>query len=309
MKPPDRSLRRFGQEIGAFQGYLDTQKGFSQATVDAYGQDLRQFGQWLRENGNSLDDLAAVREEDIDAFAAFLFRRKMAKSSIARKLSAIRAFFRFLLRRRKIALNPARDIRDPKQEHRQPRVLNVDEAFAMLDESAALNARNPLSSRDLALAELMYGAGLRVSEALSLNAGDIGRHDRQFRIMGKGGKERMCFITDSARDALDAWLAQRGSVAPAGEPALFVGARGGRLNRREATRIIEKLCHRAGLRAPVSPHGLRRSFATHLLAAGADLRCVQELLGHSRLSTTERYTHLSLEKIISVYDAAHPRGR
>ena len=166
-----------------------------------------------------------------------------------------------------------------------------------------------MRARDICLAELLYGSGLRVSEALALDAGRLSAESESLRIMGKGGKERLTPLTDTAKTALAVWLSLRPALAPPGERALFVGVRGKRLNRREAQRVIESLCRRAGLPQPVSPHGLRHSFATHLLEAGADLRSVQELMGHARLATTQRYTHLNLAHLMAVYDKAHPKAK
>lgn len=308
MKLPDKSLGLFGLWLGAFLGYIDTQKGFSSATADAYNVDLAQFGQWLEDNGINLDDPAAIRACDIDAYSAAMFRMGFDKSSIARKLAAIRSFFRFLHRQGKIQVNPAIDVHNPKQPRRQPKALNVDEAFAMLDQAPAANCSGPIYRRDIALAELLYGSGLRISEAVGLDVSDMEPSSGMVRVFGKGSRERVCPLSDACMEVMPLWLDCRQELAEPGEKALFVGSRGKRLDRREGQRIIQKLCINAGLKTAISPHGLRHSFATHLLSAGADLRSVQELLGHKRLATTQRYTHLSLEKIISVYDAAHPRS-
>jgi integrase/recombinase XerC len=191
--------------------------------------------------------------------------------------------------------------------------LNVDQVFGLLDArpkpSDALKGRGGvLLTRDLALAELLYGSGLRISEALGLNADRMNVRLGHVRVLGKGGKERLAPLSDTSREALDAWLAVRARLAAPSERALFVGSRGGRLDRRTAARAVEALCLRAGLPQVVSPHALRHSFATHLLASGADLRSVQELLGHARLTTTQRYTHLDLTRLMRVYDSAHPKG-
>ena len=162
--------------------------------------------------------------------------------------------------------------------------------------------------RDLALAELLYGSGLRISEALGLDIDDVQLSSRVLRVMGKGSRQRLAPLSDTSCDSLKSWLDERPLMAQPDEPALFVGARGSRLNRREAARIVERLCRRAGLDFTVSPHSLRHSFATHLLTAGADLRSVQELLGHSRLTTTQRYTQVSLEHLMEAYDKAHPKA-
>jgi integrase/recombinase XerC len=164
-------------------------------------------------------------------------------------------------------------------------------------------------ARDLCLAEFLYGSGLRISEALALDAGRISADSETLRIIGKGNKERLVPMTDTAKKALSAWLLLRPALSEKGERALFVGIRGKRLNRREAQRIIDALCRQAGLPQTVSPHGLRHSFATHLLEAGADLRSVQELMGHARLTTTQRYTHLNLAHLMAVYDKAHPKAK
>ncbi len=301
-----------GLLIDAFLAWQAVQKGASEATQKAYGTDLAQLAAFLRGQGVDLARPREVSRRHIQAFLAWLFRQGEAKSSMARKLAAVRSFFRFLLRSGRVSENVAAQVRNPRQEKRHPRALNVDEAFALLDApkaappSEAHAAR--LLCRDLALAELLYGSGLRISEALGLNLDDVQAHSRVLRVMGKGSRERLAPLSDTSCAALSAWLGERPYMALPGEEAIFVGARGARLNRREAARIIAGLCRRAGLNVTVSPHSLRHSFATHLLAAGADLRSVQELLGHQRLTTTQRYTQVSLEHLISGYDQAHPRS-
>ncbi len=344
--PADRA-----ELLEMFLAHLGMEKGYADATVTAYGTDMDQFAAFLAGAGDgptipgrpavspvapspaafSLDSPEHITKRHVQRFLAELHRQRIAKSSVARKLSALRAFFRFLLRLRRVTADPTAGVHNPKQEQRHPHALNVDQAFALLDErkqrkamatahatACAAHAGHGADSgpsdavllaRDLALAELLYGSGLRVSEALDLDVLDADPASGVVRVMGKGGRERMSPLSDTARDALAAWLAVRHEVDEGrGEPALFLGARGGRLNRRQAARIIEALCLRAGLPQAISPHGLRHSFATHLLEAGADLRSVQELLGHARLSTTQRYTHLTLSRLVDVYDRAHPRS-
>jgi integrase/recombinase XerC len=238
----------------------------------------------------------------------------MAKSSMSRKLSAVRAFFNYLLRVRRLDNNPCLGVRNPKQEKRHPHVLNVDQTFALLDAAPdASRTKAPrgraLAARDAALAELLYGSGLRISEALDLNLPDLELRSGVLRVMGKGANERLAPLSDQSQASLQHWIAARALLAPPEEPALFVGARGKRLDRRQAVRILKELCARAALPAAISPHALRHGFATHLLEAGADLRTVQELLGHARLSTTQRYTQLTLSGLMKVYDQAHPRAR
>ena len=319
------------EPVEMFLAHLEFEKGYSPATVAAYGKDVLQFEEVLNRQGLSLADPGKVAKRQIQNFLADLHRQGINKASMGRKLSSLRSFFRFCARMRMITALPTEGVGNPKTEKRHPDLLNVDQAFALLDsrahgkkktvrrttrrlreggvdEATTENGR-ALAARDLCLAEILYGSGLRISEALSLNAGRLSAESEALRVLGKGGKERLVPLTDSAREALAVWLELRPALAPAGERALFVGVRGSRLNRREAQRIIEALCRRAGLPQTLSPHGLRHSFATHLLEAGADLRSVQELMGHARLTTTQRYTHLNLSHLMAVYDKAHPKAK
>ena len=299
------------ESVEMFLAHLEFEKGYSPATVTAYGKDVLQFEEVLTRQGLSLAEPAGVTKRQIQSFLADLHRQGMNKVSMGRKLSALRAFFRFCARMRLITALPTEGVGNPKTEKRHPDLLNVDQAFALLGQTNNGKAENTpaLAARDLCLAEILYGSGLRISEALSLDAGRLSAGSETLRVLGKGGKERLAPLTDSAREALAAWLELRPVLAPARERALFVGVRGSRLNRREAQRIIETLCRRAGLPQTLSPHGLRHSFATHLLEAGADLRSVQELMGHARLTTTQRYTHLNLSHLMAVYDKAHPKAK
>ncbi|SDF05780.1 tyrosine recombinase XerC [Desulfovibrio legallii] len=298
--------------IDAFLAWMVVQRGAAEATRRAYGADLAQLRDFLRGQGVDLGRPETVTKRHVQAFLAWLFHQGEAKSSMARKLAAARSFFRLQLRNGRVGENVAAQVRNPRQEKRQPRALNVDETFALLD---APGARQPATAeaerllcRDLALAELLYGSGLRISEALGLDQDDVQLASQVLRVMGKGSRERLAPLSDASCERLQAWLCERPLLALPEETALFVGARGARLQRREAARIIARLCRRAGLAVTVSPHSLRHSFATHLLAAGADLRSVQELLGHKRLTTTQRYTQVSLERLVETYDAAHPRA-
>lgn len=301
-----------------FMAHLAVEKGYSDATVQAYARDLHQFESYLQQRSLGLDTPHEITRQVVQGFLAELHRQRMNKSSMGRKLSSLRGFFRFLAKRKLITAIPTDGVRNPKTDTRHPKGLNVDQTFAVLDErrqktaEAVRNREHPGEqlTRDLALAELLYGSGLRISEALGLNVDDVQPASGLVRVMGKGSKERVVPLSDTARQALDAWIRLRPALDATGrEKALFLGARGGRLNRRQATRIIEDLCKRAGLPQAVSPHGLRHSFATHLLEAGADMRSVQELLGHARLTTTQRYTHLNLARLVEVYDKAHPKAR
>ena len=308
---PDRA-RLF---IDAFLVWMEVQKGASPATLKAYGSDLAQLAEFLRGQDADLGRPESVTKRHVQAYLAWLFRLGDAKSSMARKLAAARSYFRFQQRSGAVAENVAAQVRNPRQEKRHPRALNVDETFALLDteqkpgQPGAQSAEaERLLCRDLALAELLYGSGLRISEALGLDVDDVQLGSRVLRVMGKGSRQRLAPLSDTSCESLKSWLDERPLLAQPQEPALFVGSRGSRLNRREAARIIERLCRRAGLDFTVSPHSLRHSFATHLLTAGADLRSVQELLGHSRLTTTQRYTQVSLEHLMEAYDKAHPKA-
>lgn len=304
--------RPLSPTIREFLVWIEVQKGHAPSTVRAYAVDLVQFETFLGDAGCDLTRPGEITRRHVQQFLAALFHAGTAKSSMARKLAAVRALFRYLLRTRRIMTNPADGVRNPRQEHRHPRILNVDQAFALLDtppEPSGDALDDALHCRDLALAELLYGSGLRVSEAMALNVDDVDIRSGVLRVMGKGVKERLTPLSDTSVAALSAWLRRRPALAPSREAAVFIGRRGARLQRRQAARIIAGLCARAGLPTVISPHGLRHSFATHLLEAGADLRSVQELLGHSRLTTTQRYTQLTLDHLMRVYDAAHPRAR
>ena len=317
--------------VEMFLAHLAMEKNYSAATVQAYETDVMQFESLLQEKGQSLARPETITREHVRSFLVHLHREKTAKTSVGRKLSALRAFFRFCARMRLVSVLPTEGVSNPKAEKRHPAFLNVDQAFSLLDENRAVgqkakedrqdearqvavretkakNSGDWLHLRDLCLAELLYGSGLRISEALSLDVGHIVPDAPTVRVMGKGRKERLCPLTETCKELLDRWLLLRENIAPAGEKALFLAVRGKRLNRREAQRILESLCRAAGLAETVSPHALRHSFATHLLEAGADLRTVQELMGHARLSTTQRYTHVSLSHLMEVYDKAHPKS-
>jgi integrase/recombinase XerC len=273
--------------------------------VRAYAADLDQLSVFLSRRGKSLADFEAVTRDDATGFLAELHRQRLKKSSMARKLSTLRSFFRYLVRQRVLTQSPLTGLRNPKQERRHPRALNVDQATTLMD---APVRQGPEGLRDAALVELLYGSGLRISEALSLSVDDV-RADRGFvRVRGKGGKDRLAPLSEASRLRMTEYLDVRAELDRNELPALFLGARGGALSRREAQRIVSRLALDAGMSQSIHPHTLRHSFASHLLQAGADLRSVQELLGHSRLSTTERYTHLDLRRIMEVYDQAHPRG-
>jgi integrase/recombinase XerC len=260
---------------------------------------------------------------DVRAHLATLFERNEA-SSISRKLSSLRAFFRFLEKRGVVAGNPARAVRAPKRKRALPRALDVDDTFQLVEApERAAPARRRLSPaerdraaalrlRDRALLEVLYGSGLRVSECVGLDLDDLDDGSYGTIVLhvrhGKGGKERIVPLGAKAADALAAWRAVRASLT-ADPRALFVGATGGRLTTRSVQRQVRRWVAAAGITQPATPHALRHSFATHLLDGGADLRTIQELLGHASLASTQIYTRVSLDHLMSVYDDAHPRAR
>ncbi|HEV2053709.1 MAG TPA: tyrosine recombinase XerC [Methylomirabilota bacterium] len=282
-----------------FLRYLDLQRGASRHTLRGYATDLAEFRAFLSREG--LGDLANADARAIRAWLAWLHDRKLAKSSIARKLATMRSCFRYLARLGVVEFNPARQVRSPRLPKRLPSFLPKDESKGLLD---AETERSEAGLRDHALLELLYATGVRVAECCGLDLDDVDRRRGAVRVMGKGGKERVVPAGDAALEALDAWLSVRGEETG----ALFTNSRGGRLGTRSVHRIVKRRARAAGIDRRVTPHTLRHTFATHMLGEGADLRLIQELLGHSRLTTTQRYTHVSLEHLMKVYDSAHPRA-
>lgn len=302
--------------VQTFLSYLSDVRGASPATRTAYRTDLLSFVTFLEGEGVSVSCPETITRQHVEGWVASLYTEGDAKSSMCRRLSAVRTFFKYLRRIGAVEDRGVTAMHGPKQEQRSPDILNVEEMVQVLDTAADIRLprargttegqEDALRVRDVALAELLYGSGLRISEALGLDVRTIAPETGVVRVFGKGSKERIVPLSDTSRETLVEWLKVRSFVASPEESALFTGARGGRLDRREARRILERLCLAAGLSRTVSPHAFRHSFATHLLDAGADLRAIQELLGHKNLSTTQRYTHMSLESVIQAYDAAHP---
>ena len=326
MPTPAPAMPPLPQDVEQFLTWMNDQKGFSPATISAYRTDLLQFEEWLHREQHSLARPGELEKYHFQDYSAHLFHEGQARSSIGRKLSALRSLFRYLMKMKKIDKNPAKLVRNPKRELRHPTALNVDQMFTLLDEAsvesggaAGLDGSRQAEqtvtdrehaghTRDLALAELLYGSGLRISEALDLDVDDVDPASGFIRVIGKGSKERIAPLSDTSVRALFLWLRVRALIAPPAEKALFVGNRGKRLNRRQAARILDEIRKSAGLPQHLSPHTLRHTFATHMLENGADMRSVQELLGHASLSTTQRYTHITLDHLMRVYDKAHPRS-
>jgi integrase/recombinase XerC len=292
--------------LTAFIHSLDVSRGLSLNTQKAYRHDLTSFLAYLEPQQL---DVLKVTHLHIRGFLALQSVDKSAATR-ARKLAAVKSFYTFLNRRKLVDVNPARRVKTPKLPQRLPRAVPVDEAFALM---SAPNAEALLGLRDLAMLEVLYGAGLRVAELVGLSLGDVDKKNRVLRVLGKGSKERLCPVHDVAMEALQQWLAVRGQLLAQKSKckcpeAVFLNFRGGRLTARSVERHLKKYVEQLALARNISPHSLRHSFATHLLAGGADIRSIQELLGHASLSTTQRYTAVSFEQLQKVYDASHPRA-
>ena len=302
--------------IEQFIEYLRHQKRYSLHTIRNYQIDLRQFSEFVAlrearsEGENSDAGIGMIDSQVIRTYLGSLYGQ-FRRSTIARKLSAVRSFFLFLERKGLTKWNPAADIATPKLEKYMPTYLLVDEVFRLLERP---EREKPLGLRDLAILEVLYSCGFRVSELEALTISSIDFDERLVRVIGKGDKERIVPIGRQAlqavRNYLEAtqYLRPRNVYISRDEP-LFINFRGGALSGRSIGRIIKKYAIESGLTADVSPHSMRHTFATHLLDGGADLRAVQELLGHESLSTTQKYTHVSLDRLMEVYDKAHPRSQ
>ncbi len=299
--------------IERYLEHLRDERGLSLHTLRAYRGDLERFLGFL-----AIDFLARepadVRPEDADAlavrsFLAHLSREGVGRKTQARALSSVRGLLKFACREGLIDENPAAAVRTPKQPRKLPRHLRPGEVENLIEAAAGAE---PLELRDRAILELLYATGLRVGELVSLDWTDLDLEGRFLRVVGKGGKERMVPFGRLAAESLQAWLAAwdevRATGAEGGEP-VFLNYGGTRLSARSVRRILDRYTREAALAAGVHPHTLRHTFATHLLEGGADLRSIQELLGHSSLSTTQKYTHLDIERLLSLYRQAHPRAR
>jgi len=293
------------REISEFLAYLRHEKNASPHTVAAYGRDLREVAAYLKEREVRWDKAANVV---LRGYLAELHEKKRKKSTVGRKLAALRSFYEFCVRTKRIAENPAKILATPRQEKRVPSFLTEDETAELLD---LPRSSKPLDLRDKAILELFYATGIRVSELVGIEAADIHLGERLVRVRGKGKKERIVPFGGKAREALEAYGRARSGLAgegAAGEPGFFLNYRGGRLTTRSVQRMVHKYIRRTAVARKISPHSLRHSFASHLLGRGADLRVIQELLGHASLATTEKYTHVDLRQLLSVYKKSHPRS-
>ncbi len=298
------------EQIAGFERYLADERRMAARTVETYGRDLRALRTFAADKGLPLDarrlDVTVLR-----AFLASLFRGNRAPT-LARKISAIKAFYRFLVRRGVVRDNPAVALRSPKVPKPLPKFLTVDDAFRVVEAPTTDSSRpRELRARDRAVLELLYGCGLRVSEVAGLTLDRVDLAAREVRVVGKGDKERLVPLGGAAAEALGDYLTERANLRSSRtgrqEPnAFFLGRHGTALGARQIQNVVQRYGALGAGRGDLHPHALRHTCATHLLDAGADLRGIQELLGHASLSTTQRYTHVSVDRLMEVYDRAHP---
>ena len=300
---------QFMEHIHSFLEWLRVEKGYSPHTVASYGRDLHEFADHLGHDAR----VETIDAKGVRSFVYALHGRNQG-SSVARKLSALRTFFRYLKRQRILAHDPVTGVAMPKLGRHIPVFLTVDEVFTLMETPGPEEA---FGARDRAILEMLYSTGMRVAEIAALNLDRLDFSSGMVRVIGKGNKERLVPVGNPALSALESYLPQRTWLTaervrrgqPPEDQAVFLNSRGSRLTARSIERLVKFHAERAGIAARVTPHALRHSFATHLLEMGADLRTVQELLGHASLSTTQKYTHLNLDHLTEVYDRAHPLAK
>ncbi|MGB9907715.1 MAG: tyrosine recombinase XerC [Candidatus Saccharicenans sp.] len=293
------------KEIDQFLDFLKFEKNASPHTIAGYRRDLNQLAAYLKENGYTWRTAESLA---LRGFLAELHERKLKKSSIVRKLAAMRSFFEFGLRKKWWDDNPASALSTPRQEQKIPGFLTEEEAAQFLE--WPVDRAEPLDVRDRAILELLYASGLRVSELTALDLEDLHLRERLVRVKGKGKKERIVPFGRQAEKWLREYLALRPQLAAKRTPeaALFLNYRGERLTARSVQRLVQSRLKQIAVFRKISPHSLRHSFASHLLSRGADLRVIQELLGHKSLATTQKYTHLDLSRLLEIYRKSHPRS-
>lgn len=291
--------------IESFIDYLTVERGLAANTLDSYGRDLKQYCRYLEE-GLKISARDASRTTVV-AYLLHLQKQGRTTATIARRLAALKSFYQFLVQERLLADDPTADLESPKQQKKLPRVLTVKEVELLLNQPRPLL---PSGRRDKAMLEVLYATGIRVSELVSLDVGDVNLNLGYVRCLGKGNKERIVPVGSAAIRAVASYLerAREELLRDANERALFVNHVGKRLTRQGFWKIIKRYAREAGINKPITPHTLRHSFATHLLENGADLRSVQELLGHADISTTQIYTHVTRGHLKDVYAQAHPRA-
>lgn len=294
--------------VGQFLQYLATERNASPFTLKSYREDLMMFVNWLCDGYGTCPRPEQVTMLDLRGYVAALHEAEYAKSTISRRLASLRSFYRFGQREGWTKANPAKALRNPRKSHKLPHFLSTDDIKRLLE---APSATQPMGLRDRAILETLYSAGLRVSELVGLNDGDLDLETGIVRVRGKGRRERISPLGSYATQALRRWLSVRRLAADEAQARLapiFVNKFGRRLTTRSVGRLLEKYLASTGLDRRTSPHTLRHSFATHLLDRGADIRSVQELLGHKSLVTTQIYTHVSTANLRAVYEKAHPRA-
>mgnify|MGYP000476913344 CR=1 FL=1 len=292
----------FKEELSLFSRYLSSERQLSPRTLDGYLRDLGKFQHYC--HAQNIDTLQDLLPHHIRLCLSTLHRQGLGGKSLQRWLSSLRSWFEFCLRQSLINSNPARGIQAPKSASKLPKTLDVDEVGQFLD----VKGDTPLSARDAAMLELMYSAGLRLAELSDVNLQDIDLKEGLVTATGKGNKTRTLPLGNFAIKAIQRWLSERANLKGCQQEALFISARGTRLSRRSVQERFRQLSLSQGMNSSVNPHMLRHSFASHMLESSGDLRAVQELLGHSNISTTQIYTHLDFQHLAKVYDTAHPRA-
>lgn len=301
------------QQIGDFLKSLEVEKGYSVNTLIAYRNDLQQFVRFLKEQSSgqpAVTSWADVSKQDLITFILYLKgEREYSSATVARKVAAVKSFFHFLLTERQLAEDPSASLDSPKVRKYLPKAISKEEVELLLNAPATVDSAR--GRRDRAILELLYATGMRVSEVVNLDVGDVDPASGTVRCLGKGNKERVIPIYDRAIKSVEDYLerARLHLLKKPDQKALFLNHRGNRLTRQGLWLIIKRYVEELGIKTAVTPHTLRHSFATHLLNGGADLRNVQELLGHANISTTQVYTQVSSERLRSVYDQAHPRAK
>lgn len=289
--------------IDEFLGYLRYERACSDLTLKAYSEDFRAFVEFL--NANGVTDIAAVDYRFLHRYVSKLGSSGIKASTLERKVASLKSFYKFLVKRGVVAKNPAALVASPKKEKRLPAILDKSEIVALLE---SMETDSPIRVRNRTILLLLYATGLRVSELTSLDLANVDFTERIVTVVGKGNKERIVPMGETARKALLKYLPYRKELSTGGENALFLNRNGGRLTSRMVANVIRDACDALGVQKNIHPHTLRHSFATHLLENGANIRVIQEMLGHSSLSTTQVYTHLTVEKLKESYDEFHPHA-
>jgi tyrosine recombinase XerC len=291
-------------ELRQFLDHLKYERNVSPHTLAGYGRDLTQLWNYMKENRISLRQVDNVT---LRGFMAARYELGDKKSTLARKLAAIRSFFQFCVKKKWLENNPAKIVSTPKQDKSVPAFLSEDEMLHLLE---IPKTSNPLDVRDQAILELFYATGIRISELVGLDCEDVNLSERLIRVMGKGRKERLVPFGTTAGESLRLYLGKRllFNKGQVDQKAMFISRKGSRLSARSVQRMVDKYISKTAVERNISPHSLRHSFATHLLSRGADLRVIQELLGHESLATTQKYTHLNIKRLLEVYHKSHPRS-